>query len=78
MTKLEKAIAKTTNILKENKNKSFYEIIRILCVDDDIYKYYDLISELILEVRSQQRNEELIEEEKNKNEVKGLYKCEIL
>lgn len=59
MTKLEKAIRKTTKILSENKGENLYTVVRILCVDEDVIDYYDLIWELIMEVRSAQRYEQL-------------------
>lgn len=59
MTKLEKSIRKTIKILSENKGKNLYEVVRILCIDEDIIDYYDLISELIMEVRSAQRYEQI-------------------
>lgn len=69
MKKLEKAIKKATEIIKENKDKkNLYEMVRLLCIDEDIIEYYDLISELIMEVRSHQRWEEYNEEVKHKND----------
>ena len=52
-------LRKTTKILSENKGENLYTVVRILCVDEDVIDYYDLIWELIMKVRSAQRYEQL-------------------